>query len=66
MLGIVTLFIVAGLGLLAWLGVWLRILWIRRHHQGQAGEGRNHAPDSGSTEQPIETEYTVISRKQER
>ncbi len=63
MLGIVTLAIVVGIGLLVWLGIWLRVLWggHRRRHRGEPGPGAGR-PDP---DQVIETEYTVVSRRQD-
>ena len=62
MVGLVALAVVVGLVLVIGLAAWLRIWWLRRRLGGQAaGSAPDRAPDS----QPIETEYTVISRKQD-
>jgi uncharacterized membrane protein YraQ (UPF0718 family) len=65
MLGIVALVVVAGLGLLVWLGVWMRMLWLRRHLRNRsAGDGDRRHGDSGE-DRVIETEYTIISRRRD-
>ena len=63
MLGMVALAVIAGLGLLVWLGVWKRKVWIRR--KVRAGAGPGDSQGRKSTDGTIETEYTVISRKQD-
>lgn len=49
--GLFILAIALGLGVLAWIGISLRVWWLRRQFPG---------PDR---EEVIEAEYTVISRK---
>ena len=65
MVGLVAIAVVAGLALVIGLAAWLRIWWLRRRLGGNAsqvpGGSDRHAPDN----QAIETEYTVISRKQD-
>ena len=65
MLGIVALAVIAGLGLLIWFGVWARMLWIRRQLGKQADSAPQDTPGAGTHRKAIETEYTVISRKQD-
>jgi hypothetical protein len=65
MLGVVTLIVVAGLGLLAWLGLWARMLWLRRRMRGRPAEGRHDGHGDQRANQVIETEYTIISRRQD-
>ena len=65
MLGIVALAVVAGLGLLIWLGVWARTFWIRRQLGRQAKSTPQGTTGASTDKQVIETEYTVISRNQD-
>ena len=69
MLGFVVLLVIAGLGLLLWLGVFIRIKWAQ--HQL-----RKHGIDPSSTMPPaqgarpgqgdsLKVEYTVISRERD-
>ena len=66
MLGIVALAVVVGLGLLIALSAWLRIWWIRRRVRGGAPGDPGGTGGVRGESQVIETEFTVISRKQDR
>jgi len=59
MVSVVALLVVAGVGLIAGLVIWLRLAWIKRRlHKG----GSNTAtPDIAG--QVIDAEYTVISER---
>ena len=68
-LGFVVLLVVAGLALLVWLGVFIRIKWVQ--HQLRK---RGFDPSSGVSppnhirpdqEENLEVEYTVISRERD-
>jgi hypothetical protein len=63
MLGLVALVVVLSLGLLAGLGLWLRMAWIRRQlrQQGFTEPGVQARERPGQAE-VIEAEYTVIKR----
>ena len=69
MLGLVALVVVASIGLLAGLVIWLRVAWIRRQlrKQGFAMPGESSPRDSqrartGDRSEVIEAEYTVVRR----
>jgi len=61
--GLFVIAMVVGIGILAWLAFWLRMVWLRRRlakagSRPDAGSGR----DSGKV---IEAEYTVVSSKKD-
>ena len=62
----VPLAVVMGLGLFIWLGVWLRMIWIRRQLRKRNGEHSSGGADDHADGQIIEAEYTVISRKRDQ
>jgi hypothetical protein len=70
MLGLVALAVVAGIGLLAGLVIWLRVAWIRRQLRkqgfgfpgGPEGQGASH---QGAESEAIEAEYTVVSKRRD-
>jgi len=53
--GVLVLALVVGVGLLAWIFLWVRMWWIRKKHPG---------PDQKKGE-ILEAEYTVVSRQDE-
>jgi len=57
--GIFILALAVGLGLVAWLFLWVRMWWIRRK---QPVAGAQSAERSGDV---IDAEYTVVSRQDE-
>lgn len=63
MLGIVALLVVAGVGMIAGIIIWLRVLWIKRQLQ------KNGVDLGVSTDAPttsghiIDAEYTVVSER---
>ena len=65
MIGMVALLIVAGLGLIAGIAIWIRVAWIKRQLRKSGvdlGGNMNSQPVSGHV---IEAEYTVISDQQD-
>ena len=65
MVGMVALLIVAAVGLIAGLVIWVRVLWIKRQLQKNGvdlGVSPQRSPPSGNV---IDAEYTVISESSE-
>ncbi len=61
MLGMVALLVVAGVGLIAGLALWLRVAWIKRRLQ-KNGVDFNAGPQTQSQSgDVIDAEYTVVS-----
>lgn len=56
MLGMVALLVVAAVGLIAAVGIWLRVIWIKRQMR------KNGVARQGDV---IEAEYTVVSKHEE-
>ena len=65
MVGLVALAVVVGLALVIGLAAWLRIWWIRRRPNGGPGQPGSRGPGQSTDSQVLETEYTVVSRKQD-
>lgn len=70
MVGMVALLVIAGIGLIAGIAIWLRVAWVKRQLRKNGvdlGAGIN--PSAASTTkgsgQIIEAEYTVISEREE-
>lgn len=71
MIGMVALLVVAGVGVIAGVAIWLRVAWIKRKMRkagvdlsGQTvGSNTRQSSDSG---QIIEAEYTVISENEDK
>ena len=59
--GLLVLALFAGLGLLLWLGFWLRLWWLRRH----LPQGETTAESSGEQGEIIDGEYRVVSRRRD-
>ena len=57
--GLIVLTVVFAVGLFFWLGLRLRMWWLQRHLQGVEV---TPVPPAGKSD-PIEAEYTVISRQ---
>ena len=65
MIGMVALLVVAGLGLIAGIALWIRVAWIKRQLRKSGvdlGESMNSPQAPGHV---IEAEYTVISDQQD-
>jgi hypothetical protein len=65
MIGVAALLVVAVLGLIAAIGIWLRVAWIKRRLQKSGVNvdiNTNIPPASGHV---IDAEYTVISGQQD-
>jgi len=66
MIGMVALLVVAGVGLIAGIALWLRIAWIKRRLKKDGvdlGAGMDIPRESGHV---IDAEYTVISDPQDQ
>jgi len=59
--GLIILAVVVGLGLLFWLGIRLRLWWIRRHAP-QSKVSESVPPSEGEV---IDAEYTVVSKERD-
>jgi hypothetical protein len=71
MIGMVALLVVAGVGLIAGVAIWLRVIWIKRQLRKSGvnlGANSNTSPahTSPMTGQVIEAEYTVVSEQEEK
>jgi hypothetical protein len=66
MIGMVALLIVAGVGLIAGIAIWLRVAWIKRKLR-QSGVNLNvNADIPRESGHVIDAEYTVISETQDQ
>ena len=70
MIGMVALLVIAGVGLIAGIAIWLRVVWIKRQLRKNgvdldAGLNPSAAPTTKESGQVIEAEYTVISEREE-
>jgi len=70
MIGMVALLVIAGVGLIAGLGIWARVAWIKyqfRKNGVDLNAGFNPSTVAPKEEpgQVIEAEYTVISEREE-
>jgi len=70
MVGVVALLVVAGVGLIAGIAIWLRVVWIKRQLRKSgvdlgAGINPTAATPTKDSGQIIEAEYTVISEREE-
>ena len=75
MIGMVALLVVAGVGLIAGVAIWLRVIWIKRQLRksgvtlGGVAAGDADTSRAGTAHmsgQVIEAEYTVISDKEDK
>ena len=57
--GLFILAIAVGLGLVAWLFLWVRMWWLRRNFPAESLRSEDHSGDA------IDAEYTVVSRRDE-
>jgi len=66
MIGMVALLVVAGVGLIAGLVIWLRVIWIKRRlNKSGVGMGAK-VENSRESGHVIDAEYTVISDPQDQ
>lgn len=66
MIGIAALLVVAGVGLVAGIVIWIRVAWIKRQLQKNGidlGMSNNKPPSSGHI---IDAEYTVVSEQKDQ
>ena len=61
--GLFVLAILVGAGIILWLGLWLRMAWLRRKVRRGGGPAEPGREGKGEV---IEAEYTVVSRRKER
>ena len=65
MLGFIALVIALGIGLLVWLGIYIRLWWIRRRLSRKGvdpeGAGSPAGRREGAVTDSLEAEYTVVS-----
>ena len=61
MLGMVALLVVAGVGLIAGLALWLRVAWIKRRLQKSGMDFSSGPQTQRESGDVIEAEYTVVS-----
>lgn len=76
MIGIFALLVVAGVGLIAGIAIWLRVLWFKRQLRKSgvdlgaglgAAMGADQAARTGQMDgQVIEAEYTVVSEQEDK
>jgi hypothetical protein len=69
MLGLVALVVALGVGLLVWLGIYIRILWAKHQLARQGIDPADNGPFAqgrppGQADS-LEAEYTVISKKRD-
>lgn len=70
MIGMVALLVIAGVGLIAGIAIWLRVAWIKRQLRKNgidlgAGINPSMATPTKQSGQVIEAEYTVVSKHEE-
>ena len=61
MIGMVALLVVAGVGLIAGIAIWLRVAWIKRKLRQSGVDLNANADVSKASGHVIDAEYTVIS-----
>ncbi|MGB5486504.1 MAG: hypothetical protein WBN06_03890 [Lysobacterales bacterium] len=61
MLGMVALLVVAGVGLIGGLALWLRVAWIKRRLQKSGVDFNSVSANQTESGDVIDAEYTVIS-----
>ena len=66
MIGMVALLVVAGIGLIAGIAIWLRVAWIKRKLRKSGVDLNFNADNPGASGQVIDAEYTVISDPQDQ
>ena len=63
MIGMVALLVVAGVGLIAGLALWVRIAWVKRQLQKNGVDFSAGTPPRAEAGNVIDAEYTVVSVK---
>jgi len=66
MIGMVALLIVAGVGLIAGIAIWIRVAWIKRKLRQSGVDLNVNADVSKASGHVIDAEYTVISDTQDQ
>lgn len=66
MLGMAALLVVAGVGLVAGIVIWLRVAWIRRKLQKDGVDIGVTRQAPSSTGHTIDAEYTVVSEQKDK
>ena len=66
MIGLAALLLVAGVGLLAGIVIWLRVAWIKRKLQKDGIDLGVSVKAPASTGHIIDAEYTVVSEQQDQ
>lgn len=72
MVGVVALVIVAGVGLVLGIAIWLRVAWIKRQMRRSGIDlGAHTQPDTNAGDSPdpgrvIDAEYTVVSDSRDK
>jgi len=66
MIGLAALLVVAGVGLLAGIVIWLRVAWIKRKLQKDGIDLGVTVKAPASTGHIIDAEYTVVSEQQDQ
>jgi len=66
MIGMVALLVVAGVGLIAGIAIWLRVAWIKRKLRQSGVDLNANADVSKASGHVIDAEYTVISDTQDQ
>jgi len=59
MIGMVAFMVVAGVGLISGLAIWLRVAWIKR----KLGKSNTHPQQPTASGEVLEAEYTVVSER---
>ena len=66
MIGMVALLVIAGIGLIAGIAIWLRVAWIKRKLRKSGVDLSFNAENPRASGQVIDAEYTVISDPQDQ
>ena len=66
MIGMAALLVVAGIGLIAGIAIWLRVAWIKRRLRKSGVDLGVNVDISRQSGQVIDAEYTVISETQDQ
>jgi hypothetical protein len=61
--GLAVLAVLIGVGIIAWLALWLRMAWLRRKLRSEGGSPARSGRGEGDV---IDAEYTVVSRREDK